>query len=66
MTAPRPNIKKSVRIEITAARTPTSALYAFIPEVVPEDQLTKVNSVIATSSQLAYLVGPAIAGYFFG
>ena len=42
------------------------ALYAFIPEVVPEDQLTKVNSVIATSSQLAYLVGPAIAGILLG
>jgi len=42
------------------------ALNAFIPEVVTKDQLTKVNSVIATSSQLAYLIGPAIAGILLG
>ena len=42
------------------------ALNAFIPEVVNKDQLTKVNSVIATSSQLAYLIGPAIAGILLG
>jgi len=42
------------------------ALNAFIPEVVPKDKLIKVNSVIATSSQLAYLIGPAIAGILLG
>lgn len=42
------------------------ALNAFVPEVVAKDQLTKVNSLIATSSQLAYLIGPAIAGVLLG
>ncbi len=42
------------------------ALNAFVPEVVEKEHLTKVNSVIATSSQLAYLIGPAIAGVMLG
>ncbi len=42
------------------------AMNAFVPEVVAKDQLFKVNSVIATSSQLAYLIGPAMAGILLG
>lgn len=42
------------------------ALNAFIPEVVERDALTKVNSINATSMQLAYLLGPAFAGVLLG
>lgn len=42
------------------------ALNAFIPEIIPNDQLIKVNSLVATSSQLAYLLGPALAGVLLG
>ncbi len=42
------------------------ALNAFIPEVVEKDSLTKVNSINATSMQLAYLLGPAFAGILLG
>jgi len=42
------------------------AMNAFVPEVVAKDQLFKVNSVIATSSHLAYLIGPAMAGILLG
>ncbi|HDY75199.1 MAG TPA: MFS transporter, partial [Candidatus Marinimicrobia bacterium] len=42
------------------------ALNAFIPEVVEKDALTKVNSINATSMQLAYLLGPAFAGVLLG
>lgn len=42
------------------------ALNAFVPEVVGREHLMRVNSVIATSSQLAYLIGPAIAGVLLG
>ncbi len=42
------------------------ALNAFIPEVVEKNALTKVNSINATSMQLAYLLGPAFAGVLLG
>lgn len=42
------------------------ALNAFIPEVVEKDSLTKVNSINATSMQLAYLLAPAFAGILLG
>jgi len=42
------------------------ALNAFIPEVVEKKYLTQVNSLNATSMQLAYLVGPALAGILLG
>ncbi len=42
------------------------AFNAFIPEVVEKDSLTKVNSINATSMQLAYLLGPAFAGVLLG
>ncbi|MFQ6677892.1 MAG: MFS transporter [Fidelibacterota bacterium] len=42
------------------------ALNAFIPEVVDKKGLTKVNSINATSMQLAYLLGPAVAGVLLG
>jgi len=42
------------------------ALNAFIPEIVPQTQLVKTNSVLATANQLAYLLGPALAGVLLG
>jgi len=38
------------------------ALNAFVPMIVEKDRLVKVNSVLATSAQLAYLIGPFGAG----
>jgi len=38
------------------------ALNAFVPEIVSGDRLVKTNSILSTSSQLAYLIGPALAG----
>ena len=38
------------------------SLNAFIPEIVEERHLMRVNSVIATSQQFAWFMGPAIAG----
>ena len=37
------------------------ALNAFIPTFVPANYLVRVNSLLATSAQLAYLIGPATA-----
>ncbi len=37
------------------------ALNAFIPTIVPANYLVRVNSLLATSAQLAYLIGPATA-----
>ena len=37
------------------------ALNAFIPTIVPTNLLIRVNSLLATSAQLAYLIGPATA-----
>jgi len=42
------------------------ALNALIPEVVDKGNLTQVNSINATSMQLAYLLGPAFAGVLLG
>jgi len=38
------------------------ALNAFVPLLVSKNLLVKTNSVLSTSSQLAYLLGPALAG----
>ena len=38
------------------------ALNALVPMIASKDRLVKVNSVLATSSQLAYLIGPLSAG----
>ena len=42
------------------------ALNAFLPEVVKPEDLTQVNSIIVSSSQFAYLIGPALAGVLLG
>ena len=38
------------------------AINAFLPEIFPQDKLVKINSLIATSGQFAYFIGPVIAG----
>jgi len=38
------------------------ALNALVPLITSKDRLVKVNSVLATSAQLAYLLGPLAAG----
>jgi len=38
------------------------ALNALVPMITSKDRLIKVNSVLATSAQLAYLIGPLGAG----
>lgn len=38
------------------------ALNALVPMITSKDRLVKVNSVLATSGQLAYLIGPLGAG----
>lgn len=38
------------------------ALNALVPMITSKDRLVKVNSVLATSGQLAYLIGPLAAG----
>lgn len=38
------------------------AMNAFLPEIIPQEKLVKINSLIATSGQFAYLLGPALAG----
>ncbi|NQT97096.1 MAG: MFS transporter [Candidatus Marinimicrobia bacterium] len=42
------------------------ALNAFIPTIVPANYLVRVNSLLATSAQLAYLIGPATAAILLG
>jgi len=38
------------------------ALNAFVPMITSKDRLVSVNSILATSGQLAYLIGPLAAG----
>ena len=38
------------------------ALNALVPMITSKDRLIRVNSILATSSQLAYLIGPLAAG----
>ena len=38
------------------------ALNSFIPEVFNRDQLPRINAIIATSGQIAWLLGPFFAG----
>lgn len=38
------------------------SLNSLIPTIVPRDQIVRTNSLITTSHQLAYLIGPGIAG----
>ena len=38
------------------------ALNALVPMITSKDRLVRVNSILATSSQLAYLIGPLAAG----
>jgi len=38
------------------------ALNALVPMITSKNRLVKVNSILATSSQLAYLIGPLAAG----
>ena len=38
------------------------AINAFLPELFPKNKLVKINSLIATSGQFAYFLGPVIAG----
>ncbi len=42
------------------------ALNAHIPTIVPTRYLVRVNSLLATSAQLAYLIGPATAAVLLG
>lgn len=43
-----------------------SAFNAFLPTIVDRDSLVRVNSVMATSQQFAWLIGPAFAGLLLG
>jgi len=38
------------------------ALNAFIPMIATKDRLVKINSILTTSGQLAFLIGPLCAG----
>ena len=38
------------------------ALNALVPMISSKDRLVRVNSILATSGQLAYLIGPLVAG----
>ncbi|MEE8340789.1 MAG: MFS transporter [Candidatus Neomarinimicrobiota bacterium] len=38
------------------------ALNALVPMITSKSRLVRVNSILATSSQLAYLIGPLVAG----
>ncbi len=40
------------------------SLNAFIPEIVDEKHLVRVNSLMTTSQQFAWFLGPALAGIF--
>ncbi|MFQ6611644.1 MAG: MFS transporter [Fidelibacterota bacterium] len=42
------------------------AFNAFIPTLVKKEQLVKVNSFLTTSAQMAYFLGPALAGLLLG
>lgn len=42
------------------------SLNSFIPNIVNENEIVRTNSLIATSQQLAYLLGPAAAGLILG
>ncbi len=42
------------------------ALNAFIPTITNRDSLVRINSVMATSQQFAWLIGPALAGILLG
>ena len=39
------------------------AMNSILPELIPTENLAKINSIIATSSQFSYLLGPAIASF---
>ena len=38
------------------------AISALLPEIIPQNKLVKINSLIATSGQFSYFAGPVIAG----
>jgi MFS family permease len=38
------------------------ALQSFIPMMFPEDRLVKINAILATSGQIAWMMGPFFAG----
>ncbi len=38
------------------------AFNAFVPTLFPTNQLVRVNSILVTSGQIAYILGPALAG----
>lgn len=42
------------------------AFNAFIPTIVERESLVRVNSIMATSQQFAWLIGPAAAGLLLG
>lgn len=42
------------------------ALNSYVPMIVPAQKLVRANSILSTSQQLAYLIGPAIAGSLLG
>jgi MFS family permease len=42
------------------------AFNAFIPTIVEKKHLVRVNSILSSSAQLAYLIGPASAGILLG
>ena len=62
------NIKSAIIIGCVAfVRTAFGSLFppainAILPELIPKEKLVKINSLIATSAQFAYLIGPALAG----
>jgi MFS family permease len=66
------NVKHVVWIGLLAfLRATFGALFppafnAFVPTIVAPDRLTRVNSLLSTSGQLAWLLGPALAGILLG
>lgn len=43
-----------------------SAAFAFIPKIVPENQLRRANSLFSASSQLAQIFGQGLGGLLYG
>ncbi len=43
-----------------------SAAFAFIPKIVPENQLRKANSLFSASSQVAQIFGQGLGGLLYG
>ncbi|MDR2179752.1 MAG: MFS transporter [Synergistaceae bacterium] len=44
----------------------TPAVSAFLPEIVPKEQLTKINGINQTLNSLSYLLAPVVGGILLG